>query len=394
MSAQPIDFSKYESAAPQIDFSKYETSTQPSQPSAASRLGSGFLSGAGVVSQQQGKDFFVHPVDALKAMAAQQGELGERAGKELQNGDYVRGLTHGVEWLLPGLGPVLAKSGDQLESGDIAGGIGTTLGAASNIMAAHYAPAATGAVADAATAVPAKVGELLDAAKQVTPKQAAQVVGAGTGAGLGHGALSIPGAYYGAKGAGSLAEGVLGKERANAPIITPKAPVNPGAPAPKPPTIPDVTAKANNIARLSQLLNDSMGGKGLEPNVPIKNQGGIITPQASELTTLPEGHIPVDSSALKSYKYDPLTREFESVTTNGSHYIHGDVDPAQVAQFEAADSKGRAWNELRKNSTLVAKVVNGKRVPVKPVISEMDSIPEDEWTAGHDIDSFVEGSPR
>ncbi len=77
----------------------------------------------------------MHPVDTLKAMADAQGELGLRAKKELQNADYVRGLTHATEYLLPGLGPVLAHSGDQLESGDTAGGIGTMVGAGANVAA-------------------------------------------------------------------------------------------------------------------------------------------------------------------------------------------------------------------------------------------------------------------
>jgi hypothetical protein len=106
---------------------------QPS--SAASRLGSNLLSGAGVVSQEQGRNFFMHPVDTLKAMANAQGELGQRAKKELQNADYVRGLTHATEYLLPGLGPVLSHSGDQLESKDYAGGIGTMAGAGLNLAA-------------------------------------------------------------------------------------------------------------------------------------------------------------------------------------------------------------------------------------------------------------------
>ena len=106
------------------------------QPStAASRLGGNLLSGAGVVSQEQGKNFFVHPIDTLKAMADAQGELGQRAKKELQNADYVRGLTHATEYLIPGLGPVLAHSGDQLENKDYAGGIGTMVGAGLNVAA-------------------------------------------------------------------------------------------------------------------------------------------------------------------------------------------------------------------------------------------------------------------
>jgi hypothetical protein len=117
------------------------------QPSAASRLGSNLLSGAGVVSQEQGKNFFVHPIDTLKAMADAQGELGQRAKKELQNADYVRGLTHATEYLIPGLGPVLAHSGDQLENKDYAGGIGTMVGAGLNVAAsAGMAKLAPGAI--------------------------------------------------------------------------------------------------------------------------------------------------------------------------------------------------------------------------------------------------------
>jgi KTSC domain len=471
------------------------------QPSAASRLGSSFLSGAGVVSEQQGKDFFVHPVDTLRAMAETQGELGERAGKELSNGDYVRGLTHGVEWLMPGLGPVLAKSGDQLERKDYAGGIGTTLGAAANIIAAHGMPAATEAVSDAASAIPSKVSSAIDMAKQVTPKQAAQATGAVTGAGLGHGTLSIPGAYYGAKGAGGLAEGILGKERANAPIITPKpvpdtgTPLGPEAPtpelvqsqglaegskpAPEPAKalmdlpvhavnqavqelganapIPSLTARANQIANLAV---EGAGGKippPLQPNVPIKNQGGIITPTSESAAAfaqrypneamtsgmspdverlwqegagfktepvadigskvraqmpavprnggLPEGHTAVDSSAVKSYKYDPEAKELDLTTPNGGRYVYGDVSAEQADAFgkgqfkgqkpKDAPSVGKAWNDLRNSgSPLVKKGVNGKLVDVKLAISPEDQISEEEWQHGHELSTAVEGSPK
>jgi hypothetical protein len=129
--AQPIQ------SAPLFDMSKAKpiAASEAEQPSAFQRLVGNGLTGAGVMTNEQGKNFFVHPVDTLKAMANLQGELGARAGRELENKDYVRGLTHGVEWLLPGLGPTLAKSGDQLEAGDYAGGIGTTLGAAATLLA-------------------------------------------------------------------------------------------------------------------------------------------------------------------------------------------------------------------------------------------------------------------
>ena len=131
--------------APQESAPEVHWDDQPS--SAASRLGTNLLSGAGVVSQEQGKNFFIHPVDTLKAMAQVQGELGQRAKAELQNADYVRGLTHATEYLIPGLGPVLAHSGDQLESGDTAGGIGTMVGVGLNVAAsAGLAKLAPGAI--------------------------------------------------------------------------------------------------------------------------------------------------------------------------------------------------------------------------------------------------------
>ena len=140
-------------------------------------------------------------------------------------------------------------------------------------------------------------------------------------------------------------------------------------------SVADITTRANQIAKLGDLLNDAVGGKPLKPNVPLKNQ--LDVPAPAPAVDVLEGHTPVDSSALKSYKYDPTTKEFETVTPSGGHYIYGDVSPDQVQAFEAADSKGKAWNEIRKNSTLVGKVVNGKRVNVRPPTELQTAGPED-----------------
>ena len=192
--------------------------------------------------------------------------------------------------------------------------------------------------------------------------------------------------------------------------------------------LPSLTARANQIANLAV---EGAGGKlpePLQPNVPLKNQGGIVTPNSEAVSvrdndvlaqvkaehpdwsnsqalqeaakqvnpkpSIPEGHTAVESSALKSYKYDPQAQEFEAYTPSGGHYVYGDVSPEQAAKFEAADSKGKAWNDIRQNSTLVAKVINGKRVPIKPVVAPEDEIDPAEWEAGHAIESQVEGTPR
>jgi hypothetical protein len=167
-----------------------------------------------------------------------------------------------------------------------------------------------------------------------------------------------------------------------------------------------ITERANNIAKLGDLLNQATGGdKGqIQPGVPIKNQGGVIMPNAEAPAVL-EGHTTVDSSALKSYKYDPKAHEIEIGGNGpGSGYVYGDVSPEQAQSFlkgefagqKAGDppSFGKAWNELRKNSTPVAKIINGKRVAIKPAISEEDQIPNDEWEAGHELETAVEGTRR
>lgn len=105
-------------------------------------------------------------------------------------------------------------------------------------------------------------------------------------------------------------------------------------------------------AQVEQALNDSLGGR------------------------IPDGHTPVKSSALRSYKYDPATREFEAATNTGT-YIHGDVSPEQAQAFEAASSKGRAWADLKKNSTYVGKIVNGQRVSAIPPRSLASASPDE-----------------
>lgn len=112
----------------------------------------------------------------------------------------------------------------------------------------------------------------------------------------------------------------------------------------------------------------------------IKAAANTKTSGASA-SAIPEGFTPTDSSVLRAYKYNPKAREFESITNSGQHYVHGDVSPEQAQAFEAADSKGKTWNQLRSQSPLVAKVLNGERVAVNPasmIESGDDVIPKSE----------------
>lgn len=122
-------------------------------------------------------------------------------------------------------------------------------------------------------------------------------------------------------------------------------------------------SKSQLSKQLETLLNDATGGKPLQPGVPLRNQNTITQTQPASLT---EGHTPVESSAVRSYKYDADAHELHVTANNGVTYVSGEVTPAQAADFASADSKGLAWKDIRDNSPLVAKIVNGKRVAVTP----------------------------
>lgn len=130
--------------------------------------------------------------------------------------------------ILMGLTP--ASMRESAEQGDVAGVAGHTVVPAATVAAGAAAPAVSEA---AGTVIKPILQKAAAAAGKITPKQVAQAAGAVTGAGLGHGTLSAPGAYYGAKSAGHAAEGILG-ERANRPILS------------EPPPEPELDATGEN----------------------------------------------------------------------------------------------------------------------------------------------------
>ncbi len=125
--------------------------------------------------------------------------------------------------------------------------------------------------------------------------------------------------------------------------------------------------------KLGDLLNDALGGKPLEPNVPLRNQAAA-KPTATASSELPEGFKPVNSSAIQGYKYDPDTQHFEVITNTGGRYGKMGITPDQVGAFEGANSKGRAWGVL-KNSPGAISTKNG--LPRAVPISARSATPED-----------------
>jgi hypothetical protein len=118
---------------------------------------------------------------------------------------------------------------------------------------------------------------------------------------------------------------------------------------------------------LQQQLNEGLGAAPPpNPKAPIY-QRGQLSSAMQEGSDVPQGHTAVEgSSAIRSKMYDPAAREFHARLTSGdTTYVYGDVSPEEASGFEGAKSKGQAFQAMKANHPLVAKIVNGKRMPVK-----------------------------
>lgn len=118
---------------------------------------------------------------------------------------------------------------------------------------------------------------------------------------------------------------------------------------------------------LQQQLNEGLGAAPPpNPKAPIY-QRGQLSSAMQEGSDVPQGHTAVEgSSAIRSKMYDPAAREFHARLTSGdTTYVYGDVSPEEASGFEGAKSKGQAFQAMKANHPLVAKIVNGKRMPIR-----------------------------
>jgi hypothetical protein len=112
-----------------------EAARQAKKQTVLNRLMKNLASGVGVVSNEEGKNFFTHPYETLKGMINQQGPLAIKAKEAFSKGDYGRALSYTMNYMVPLIGPQTAQAGEQLSHGDYAGGIGRTLGVALPMVA-------------------------------------------------------------------------------------------------------------------------------------------------------------------------------------------------------------------------------------------------------------------
>src|SRR6266702_3945858 len=149
-----IDWNKYQAvpSTPAIDFSKYEagkTSTNQEQPVGA---GQRFIESLGAGLPGYNKDdafaavkdassgvihMFSHPLDsaslAYHGVVDQMELTNKDAIERMKKAGVMNKINGAIEYAesgVPFLGPQLAKAGQQFESSDVAGGLGTTAGVA------------------------------------------------------------------------------------------------------------------------------------------------------------------------------------------------------------------------------------------------------------------------
>jgi hypothetical protein len=114
-----------------------------------------------------------HPIDTASALVGAQVDQGRKAISLAKEGRYSEAAGHGTAALLPLLGPAAAEAGEQIGTGDVAGGLGKGVGLLAPIAVGAVAPKAVtasrgiksgGQAAADAVALAERSGVPLDAA--------------------------------------------------------------------------------------------------------------------------------------------------------------------------------------------------------------------------------------
>ncbi len=123
-----------------------------------------------------------HPIDTATGVLSDMGQQGKTAIELARNAkrpaDYVQAGGHALAAAIPILGPAAAQAGEQIASGDVAGGIGKGAG----ILLPAAIPTGVRAVRGAARAIPNAVADAADAgaasrvADVISPKVGANKV--------------------------------------------------------------------------------------------------------------------------------------------------------------------------------------------------------------------------
>ena len=110
---------------------------------------------------------FDAPLKAAHNVLQAQGHLFDKAQEAYKQGDYVGAVAHAINWLIPVLGPVLDKAGEEMKAGKFAAGTGDTLG----LSASLFGPQAWATFKETQAA-----GRLAEAAEQGAQRRAVETM--------------------------------------------------------------------------------------------------------------------------------------------------------------------------------------------------------------------------
>lgn len=248
--------------------------------------------------------------------------------------------------------------------GDVGGVLGHAAAVPITMAATAGLEEAAPAISDVADAAASRARmaatKVATSARDITPKQAAQVAGGASGAVAGHGTLSIPGAYYGAKSFGHIAEIVLGKDRANTPIFSRGA------------TLDEATDALAEVIARDREAQAQAGSLGKLPATGAKPAAQTGEALATQPTSAPAGPVAKatntaprfssqDRAAAQSLLADALKQQSgdvvdaavpaknAAVKSEVEFYLKkGDVAKAEAALDKGAKAANPSWTPLER----------------------------------------------
>lgn len=112
----------------------------------------------------------LHPIDAIKGYLAQNENLANKATESFKNKHFLEGIRHGLNLAMnaiPGLGAQSDQAGDQINEGDVAGGMGRAVGAGLGQLELAKLPKAVQGAAETMSAIPDVISRGASAVKDV-----------------------------------------------------------------------------------------------------------------------------------------------------------------------------------------------------------------------------------
>jgi hypothetical protein len=178
----------------------------------------------------------MHPADTVKALLDAHKEQYDKAKQLYEDGRYVEAAGHLGAAALPLVGPAAANAGEQIASGDVAGGLGSGAGLIGSVLAPRVVAQVPGAVAATGDAVARAAGAVRDVASHpvvqrvalATVRPATIAAGGTVGGAVG----GWPGAMIGSKVGAAIADELRAGPAA---AQTPPTPPQPPTPPPQPP---------------------------------------------------------------------------------------------------------------------------------------------------------------